>query len=245
MSVITIDGYAWSGRNKIASLLTKAQKSTLIDKDYLSLIVKRQGIDPKLFLQRVEMSYPLTRRFTDFFSQHMHLTALTNYVHDHNLDTLLHRELVNDQNSTKSSQTTLDSKILNPKNMQSLLESVTWECISSDNSVIVGCGSQTTLADDPSTIKVFLTAPKEIRIARAKMELKVSDVIAAKEIEKLDANRARFHKHVFNNSWDDRSNYDLYLDSGTLDYGNITQSILTANLKTELYDLQVLAANLN
>ena len=111
--------------------------------------------------------------------------------------------------------------------------------------MIVGCGAERTVGNDPSVLKIFLTAPKEIRIARAKLELNAPNKIASNEIAKVDKNRSRFHEQVFSSTWGDRSNYDLYLDSGTLEYGKITEFILTKELTSKLDNDQVMTMTFN
>ena len=69
MTTITIDGYAWSGREQVASLLAKALNSKLIDGNYLALSAERRGIDHDLFLNRLETDHSLTRRVHHVFDK--------------------------------------------------------------------------------------------------------------------------------------------------------------------------------
>ena len=86
MTTITIDGYAWSGREQVASLLAKALNSKLIDGNYLALAAERRGIDHDLFLKRLETDHTLIRRVGDFITRSMILTSLSSYyTHESNL----------------------------------------------------------------------------------------------------------------------------------------------------------------
>lgn len=245
MSTITIDGYAWSGRTKVASLLSKALKSRLIDKTQISLIAEQQGFQGNSFLKRLESNHTVSRRISDFIFHHMTLSSFNANTSESNVFSFPSTRLIGPEQSVGIDGFKLGKMFLNSRNLHRALESIILEFTGSHNSVIIGCGAEKILGEDPAVLKIFLTAPKEIRIARAKLELNLTDKIAAQKIATLDKNRARFHQQTFNNTWDDRSNYDLYLDSGTLDYGNITEFILTKELNTELYDRQVLTATLN
>ena len=244
MTTITVDGHSWSGRRTVASLLAKAQKCELISKHELVPLLERRGIDSELFLERIETKTSLSRRIGDFVAQGMILTSLTSHGYESGLHSFPINFSTNNE-ATEYHKTLIGTLPLTPEKIKLLLDSLILESIGTDPTVVLGCGAQAILQDDPDVLKIFLTAPQEIRVARAKLQMAATTKSALNCINQLDRDRESFYKQTFNFSWDDPSNYDLYLDSGTLTYGNVVESIVNAEFDAELNYNQRLTTNLN
>ena len=80
------------------------------------------------------------------------------------------------------------------------------------NVVIVGRGSQQFLQNWPDTLRVFLYAPREIKIRRLIARGK-TDTEAQELIDTVDRERADFIKKYFNVEWPDRAIYHAMINT--------------------------------
>ena len=93
--------------------------------------------------------------------------------------------------------------------------------------VIVGRCADQVLADRNDVLRVFIYADMEKRIERGIREYGMDKQTAAKNIEKSDKERSRHYNTFTDKIWGDRHNYDLMLNSSTLDYDNCAKIICT------------------
>lgn len=94
-----------------------------------------------------------------------------------------------------------------------------------DNCIIIGRGAQILLKDVPGIIKLRFVAPKKTRIERICKKLKCDEKNAEKIIQKDDAEKAGYHKTFFSVDWEDSSNYDMVINTETLNEDNIQKII--------------------
>ncbi len=79
--------------------------------------------------------------------------------------------------------------------------------------VIVGRAADYVLRDYADTVRIFIYAPKEIKIQRVMEVYGDSREAAVKNIHRSDEARAAYYKNISGNTWGDRKNYELLVDS--------------------------------
>jgi len=79
--------------------------------------------------------------------------------------------------------------------------------------VILGRIANAVLAGEPNLLRVFLTAPREWRIARLMETFHFTREAAIEELERTDAARRRVAKDRYQIVWGDPRYYDLILDT--------------------------------
>lgn len=86
------------------------------------------------------------------------------------------------------------------------------EIAKQEDAVIVGRAADYILKDNPNLVKVFLYAPIEYRINKVKEIYKDNEKDAKKYILTSDKSRKSYYEVITNQSWGDKSNYDLCLN---------------------------------
>ena len=83
----------------------------------------------------------------------------------------------------------------------------------SGSCVIVGRSANYVLQEYPNAIHVFIYAPKDFRIKRVMETYGDSPEKAESNIRRADSARANYYKNISGNTWGERHNYDLLIDS--------------------------------
>jgi cytidylate kinase len=78
--------------------------------------------------------------------------------------------------------------------------------------VILGRNAGTILRDRSDVVRVFLTAPREWRLARIVESFGITRAEALDDLERIDAKRKAFAKERYGIAWGDAGSYDLALD---------------------------------
>jgi cytidylate kinase len=78
--------------------------------------------------------------------------------------------------------------------------------------VILGRNAGTILRDRSYVVRVFLTAPREWRLARIVESFGITRAEALDDLERIDAKRKAFAKERYGIAWGDAGSYDLALD---------------------------------
>ena len=87
------------------------------------------------------------------------------------------------------------------------------EAAAKESCVIVGRCADYILRDDPCLLSVFVHAPLDERIFRAKEEYKVEDADVRAYVLKQDKRRAAFYEHFSDRVWGKAENYHLAINS--------------------------------
>ena len=87
--------------------------------------------------------------------------------------------------------------------------------LAKDSCVIVGRCSDYILKDQKNVFRVFLYSSDFDKEKRAIKYYNLSEKTAAKEIKKVNRERARHYKYYTNREWKDFSNYELVLNVDT------------------------------
>jgi cytidylate kinase len=79
--------------------------------------------------------------------------------------------------------------------------------------IVVGRGANIIFRGVPGTLRLRVTAPREVRVARLRERLDVDEQHALHMIHQSDQDRAGYHKYFFNAIWDSSANYDLVVNT--------------------------------
>jgi len=97
------------------------------------------------------------------------------------------------------------------------LKTVVYEFAQAGNGIVLGRGGQVLLAELPGVYHVRVIAPLPVRIQRVRQAYKCDERHAETIIRHSDQGRAGFHRFFFNINWEDSSNYDLVLNTQTIE----------------------------
>ena len=123
---------------------------------------------------------------------------------------------------------------LDAETIMRLTKQVTLRAAESGNCVIVGRGSQLFLSDRNDTLRIFLYAPREVKVKRLIAE-GINPAEAEDLIDTVDKERADFLEKYFNVEWPNRSVYHGMFNTATGDE-RVVRAIL--HLKQVLEETQ-------
>lgn len=83
----------------------------------------------------------------------------------------------------------------------------------SGSCVIVGRSADYVLREYENAIHIFIYAPKDFRIKRVMETYGDSIVEAENNIRRSDSARANYYRNISGNTWGERHNYNLLIDS--------------------------------
>ena len=87
-----------------------------------------------------------------------------------------------------------------------------------ESCIIIGRAADYVLRDYENVIKLYFYADHENCIRRVIETYGGSEAEAEKKIQKYDAYRAQYYKYHTGRSWNDSSNYDFCLNTGSMSY---------------------------
>ena len=120
-----------------------------------------------------------------------------------------------------------------PELFQDIMEAVIYEVSRRGEGVILGHGSQFLLRDFGCALHIFLYASEEKRIQRICQVYGLSESSAQKFIKKSDHEQRGYLKYAFHMEWEDRSLYDLIINTEKLGTGAAVDLIVSA-AKTQM-----------
>lgn len=100
--------------------------------------------------------------------------------------------------------------------------------IASEPCVIVGRCADYILKESKNVFNIYIYADAEKRLERAKNEYNLSDIRTAGDVLKRDKQRANHYSYYTSQTWGEKGNYHLLLDSGALGDDGSIETILTA-----------------
>lgn len=106
------------------------------------------------------------------------------------------------------------------------LESLIFDYAEKDRVVLIGRGAFFLLQEVPFCLKVRLIAALEIRLERIMLRESLDQIRAAELISRVDYDRACYLKANYGKDWDDRSHYDLILNTGSLNYEAVADLLI-------------------
>ncbi len=88
---------------------------------------------------------------------------------------------------------------------------------SGESSIIIGRCSDYILKDNQNVIKIFIySSDMEFKVNRKIKFENLNSTIAKKKIKQTDKERTEYYKHFTNQTWGDRNNYDLCIDTSKI-----------------------------
>lgn len=83
-----------------------------------------------------------------------------------------------------------------------------------DSCIIVGRMADYILRERTDCLKVFITAPYDVRVGIIKEKYGISAEAAGKTVRKMDAARKEFYRYYSNGKWKQETNKDIVLNRG-------------------------------
>jgi cytidylate kinase len=114
------------------------------------------------------------------------------------------------------------------KEIVALTQQLIREAAAGGNVVIVGRGAGFLLSGKPGLLRVFLHAPRSIRVRALTERLNLTEAEAGRQIQETDANRAAYIRQVYGRDWLDPNEYDLTINTGRVGYEAAAAIILRA-----------------
>lgn len=106
---------------------------------------------------------------------------------------------------------------------------------SGENSIIIGRCSDYILKNNKNVIKVFIySSDMDFKVNRKIKFENLNEATAKKKIKQVDKQRAEYYKHFTNQTWGDRNNYDLCIDTskiGVVQTIDILESYINKRIK--------------
>lgn len=94
-----------------------------------------------------------------------------------------------------------------------VISQVVQEAGRSGNAVIVGRGATWILKNAPRVLHVLVVASLRIRVARVMEAEQVTESQAQRRTKEVDANRARYVRHLHRSDWLEPTQYDLVINT--------------------------------
>lgn len=190
--LITISRQYGAGGSTVARILARKLGWTLVDNELVDRVAARAGLSPAEVAEQEEKAPGVLERLV------LALAASSS-------------ELL-----TPASAQAL--KPIEEPRLVEITEKVVAEVAAEGKVVLVGRAATAVLAGAHDAIHVRLVAPKPHRIDVVMKRLGVDAKAAEEAIDKIDANRARYHREYYRREWHDAANYHLILNTGVLGY---------------------------
>ncbi|OQA47566.1 MAG: cytidylate kinase [Chloroflexi bacterium ADurb.Bin325] len=201
MAVITLSRELGSEGDAIADALCQQLGYRRIDKEMLSEIAARAGVDVEAVLA-MERSFARRARLVS--------TEMTSLY--------------------RKSPTAFDKRLeLDDKTYADIVRKTLEEYAAEGNVVIVGRGGQIVLSNRPGTLHVHLFASVETRIQRLVARYGISEGEARRRIADADEEKRQAIRHMYNNvEWKNLRHYHLAINTAVIPPATAIQMIVTA-----------------
>ena len=107
-----------------------------------------------------------------------------------------------------------------------ITESVVSEAARRGRVVLVGRAAPAVIGQRENALHVKLVAPKEFRIRAVCERFGIEPEAAARQMEEMDAMRARYHREYYKRDWADPIHYHMVLNTGLLGLAGATAVIV-------------------
>ena len=196
--IITISRQFGAGGSEVARRVAEALDWRLVDNDLVDRVAERAGLPPEEVAQRDERAPGFVERL---------VRALTRVP-----------ELF-----PKPAE-----KVPEPEeaSLVRLTESVVAELAAEGRVVLVGRAGPAVLRGKYDALHIKIVAPLTDRLRTTSERLGLAPKEAEKALQETDANRARYLKQHYGRDWNDSTNYDMVLNTGTLGLQGATEVIV-------------------
>ncbi len=100
------------------------------------------------------------------------------------------------------------------------------ELANKESCIIIGGCSDYILRNTPNTIKVFLSAPFEIRVERVMNRYALTKEKARELVIKKDKNRSDSYNYFTHQRWGDEENYNIIINTGDINIDDSVEMII-------------------
>lgn len=193
--IVTISRQYGSGGKTIAQMYAKKQGIPCYDRDILRRASDESGINEILFAQ------------VDEKLKNGSLFGISPHIY--------HGELL----------PPTSEEFTSPQNLFNYQAKIIRDLADQGSCVFIGRCADFVLADRENVVSVFVHAPKDYCLERAKERNSMSDVDLEKMVAKTDKFRGDFYKYYTGREWNDARNFDLCLDSSKLGFDKCVEEI--------------------
>ncbi len=194
--IITVGREFGSGGREIAKLVAEKLGIAYYDKELITLAAKEGGYDPEIF-EKVD------ERATNSF---LYSLSMGNFVVDGNA------------NITRELPLADKLHLAQTETIRKLAQR--------ESCVIVGRCANYLLREERGCVRVFLYGEKEQKIKRVQERYGLSREKAESLIKKTDKTRANYYSYYTGENWADMRNFDLALNSSTLPFDAVAETIV-------------------
>lgn len=188
--LITIGRQYGAGGSSVARMVAERLRWTVVDNTLIDRVAARAGLTPQEVAAQEETSPGLFERIA------LALVASSQEI------------------LTPESAEAL--KPLDEPRLLEITEKVVAEVAAEGRVVLVGRAASAVLAGAHDAIHVRLVAPLPHRIEVIQARLGVDAEKAAAEIQRIDTNRARYHREYYKRDWADPTLYHMVLNTAPL-----------------------------
>ncbi|HYM14880.1 MAG TPA: cytidylate kinase-like family protein [Dehalococcoidia bacterium] len=227
MPVVTVSGSLASGARELAQAVASELRLDYVDQEILVEAAREMGVSVEAVERHDERPSTLGERLAGAMRTLMERSAsagATDPVGGGGLQVLLARTY----GEAAELPAEAPSGQLDDASYLRTLTSVITAVAARGNVVILGRGSQAILQHQPETLHVYVTAPREQRIASLGKRDGISAEDAEKRIRRSDQNREAFHRRYFKVGAENPLLYDLMLHAGRLSEQMMVRLVLTA-----------------
>jgi cytidylate kinase len=198
--LITISRQFGAGGSTVADLVARRLGWTVVDNELIDRVAVRAGLSPQEVAAKEESTPGLFDRIV------LALAASS-------------QEIL----TPESAQAI--KPIEEPRLVQ-ITEKVVTEVAAEGRVVLVGRAATAVLAGEHAAIHARLVAPKPHRIEVVMRRSDLDRKGAEEMIERIDSNRARYHREYYKRDWADPAGYHLVLNTEALGYDGATSLIV-------------------
>jgi len=204
MPVVTISRQYGAGGSSVAALVAEAIGTEVLDKKIIEQIAAKLSLEPSEVEEESERPRTMFENLVRSFSslEPGMGAGWTPPYPDPLFDP--HKEIV------------------------ALTEQLIRETANTGNAVIVGRGAGFVLKDLPGVFRVFLWAPKDVRLKALQARFGFSEADAARKMHETDSNRAAYTRQLYGRNWTDPEGYDLTVNTARVGYQATADMILRA-----------------
>lgn len=194
MSVVTITRQFGAGGSEVARQVAATLGWTVVDNEFVDQVARRADLPPETVAAHEERAPSLIERLTRVLASGSPETFVPA--------------------AAEADPATDEEKIVR------VTERVIAEAAQHGRVVLVGRGAQAVLVRSrpEDALHVYITAPRDARIATISLRLGQSDAEAARTIDDVDESRNRYVRQWYGRERQDPANYHLVVNTGWLGY---------------------------
>jgi cytidylate kinase len=198
--LITISRQFGAGGSTVAGMVAARLGWTVVDNELIDRVAARAGLTPEEVAAKEESAPGLFDRIV------LALAASS-------------QEILTPESAGSI-------KPMEEPRLVQVTEKLVTEVAAAGRVVLVGRAAAAVLAGEHAAIHARLVAPKPHRVEVVMRRSALDRKGAEEEIDRIDSNRARYHREYYKRDWADPAGYHLVLNTEALGYEGTTELIL-------------------